>query len=67
MGGAETTGAEPQVLLAGARVSDQAAFGALLSPHHRALHLHCYRMLGSSVIGHRWPGKHHRVPGNGTR
>lgn len=26
---------------------DQAAFGALIEPHRRALHLHCYRMLGS--------------------
>ncbi|GIH97533.1 RNA polymerase subunit sigma-70 [Planobispora siamensis] len=47
MGVAETTGAEPSALLADARAGDQAAFGALLAPHRRALHLHCYRMLGS--------------------
>ncbi|WP_158566857.1 RNA polymerase subunit sigma-70 [Actinomadura craniellae] len=40
--------AEPAVgLLAAARSGDEAAFGALLAPHRRALHLHCYRMLGS--------------------
>jgi len=34
-------------LLATARGGDQAAFVALLAPHRRALHVHCYRMLGS--------------------
>lgn len=30
-----------------ARAGDQDAFGELVSPHLRELHLHCYRMLGS--------------------
>jgi RNA polymerase sigma-70 factor, ECF subfamily len=34
-------------LLAAARAGDHAAFTALLAPHRRALHVHCYRMLGS--------------------
>jgi len=34
-------------LLAAARGGDHAAFTALLAPHRRALHVHCYRMLGS--------------------
>jgi RNA polymerase sigma-70 factor, ECF subfamily len=34
-------------LLAGARAGDHDAFTALVAPHRRALHLHCYRMLGS--------------------
>jgi RNA polymerase sigma-70 factor (ECF subfamily) len=34
-------------LLAAARAGDQDAFAALLAPHRRALHLHCYRMLAS--------------------
>ena len=34
-------------MLAAARAGDQDAFAALLQPHRRALHLHCYRMLGS--------------------
>jgi RNA polymerase sigma-70 factor, ECF subfamily len=37
---------EPE-LLAAARAGDQTAFAALLAPHHQALHVHCYRMLGS--------------------
>jgi RNA polymerase sigma-70 factor, ECF subfamily len=37
---------EPE-LLAAARAGDHAAFTALLAPHRRALHVHCYRMLGS--------------------
>ena len=40
----ETT---PGELLAAARAGDERAFQALLAPHLRALHLHCYRMLGS--------------------
>jgi RNA polymerase sigma-70 factor, ECF subfamily len=40
----ETT---PHELLAAARAGDEHAFQALLAPHLRALHLHCYRMLGS--------------------
>lgn len=34
-------------VLAAARAGDTIAFQTLLSPHLRALHLHCYRMLGS--------------------
>jgi RNA polymerase sigma-70 factor, ECF subfamily len=39
-GGAET-------LLAAAAGGDERAFELLAEPHRRALHLHCYRMLGS--------------------
>src|SRR6266545_865968 len=38
---------DPGGLLAAARSGDDAAFGAMVTPHRRALHLHCYRMLGS--------------------
>lgn len=34
-------------LLAAARSGDERAFERLLEPHRRALHLHCYRLLGS--------------------
>jgi RNA polymerase sigma-70 factor, ECF subfamily len=34
-------------LLGAARSGDRAAFDALVAQHRRALHLHCYRMLGS--------------------
>jgi RNA polymerase sigma-70 factor, ECF subfamily len=34
-------------LLVAARAGDNDAFGRLVAPHTRALHLHCYRMLGS--------------------
>ncbi len=34
-------------LLAAARAGDGDAFSRLVAPHTRALHLHCYRMLGS--------------------
>ncbi|GAA3170283.1 sigma-70 family RNA polymerase sigma factor [Nonomuraea salmonea] len=43
----EDTGAGQAHLLAAARGGDRAAFDALVAPHRRALHLHCYRMLGS--------------------
>src|SRR4051812_21355349 len=33
--------------LTAARTGDDAAFGALVAPHLRELHVHCYRMLGS--------------------
>ncbi|HZM84303.1 MAG TPA: RNA polymerase subunit sigma-70 [Candidatus Limnocylindrales bacterium] len=44
------TGAEIQdepTLLAAAKAGDRDAFVALLASHQRALHVHCYRMLGS--------------------
>ncbi|MFC6704243.1 sigma-70 family RNA polymerase sigma factor [Flexivirga alba] len=34
-------------LLERARAGDREAFTALVEPHHRELHVHCYRMLGS--------------------
>jgi RNA polymerase sigma-70 factor (ECF subfamily) len=34
-------------LLAAARTGDEQAFVRLTSPHRRALHVHCYRILGS--------------------
>ncbi len=34
-------------LLDRARGGDERAYGELISPHRRALHAHCYRMLGS--------------------
>lgn len=43
----ETADADATALLAAARSGDEAAFETLLAPHRRALHLHCYRMLGS--------------------
>ena len=36
-----------QALLAAAQDGDEQAFVGLTSPHRRALHIHCYRMLGS--------------------
>ena len=41
-----TTRGEP-ALLAAARAGDDEAFVRLTAPHRRALHVHCYRMLGS--------------------
>jgi RNA polymerase sigma-70 factor (ECF subfamily) len=39
---------DERVLLTRARGGDRDAFGLLVAPYHRALHVHCYRMLGSS-------------------
>jgi RNA polymerase sigma-70 factor (ECF subfamily) len=36
-----------QELLASARAGDEDAFGVLIAPYTRELHVHCYRMLGS--------------------
>ena len=41
------TPADEGALLAAARSGDDRAFERLLEPHRRALHLHCYRLLGS--------------------
>jgi RNA polymerase sigma-70 factor (ECF subfamily) len=37
----------PDPLVAAAAAGDREAFDALAGPHLRAIHLHCYRMLGS--------------------
>ena len=44
---ASTRTAPEPGLLAAARVGDEQAFVQLTAPHRQALHLHCYRMLGS--------------------
>lgn len=38
---------EESLVLDAARRGDEAAFGMLIEAHRQALHLHCYRMLGS--------------------
>jgi RNA polymerase sigma-70 factor (TIGR02960 family) len=40
-------GESEQLLLARARAGDEDAFGVLIAPYLRELHVHCYRMLGS--------------------
>jgi RNA polymerase sigma-70 factor, ECF subfamily len=40
-------GTEQQELVAAMQSGSEAAFADLLEPHRRALHLHCYRMMGS--------------------
>jgi RNA polymerase sigma-70 factor (ECF subfamily) len=42
-----TTSVDGDAVLLAARGGDGEAFRALVAPHRRALHLHCYRMLGS--------------------
>jgi RNA polymerase sigma-70 factor (ECF subfamily) len=39
--------AEASALITAARTGDERAFVELTSPHRRALHVHCYRLLGS--------------------
>lgn len=43
----QTVGQQPDQVLAAARAGDGEAFKALVAPHVAALHVHCYRMLGS--------------------
>jgi RNA polymerase sigma-70 factor (ECF subfamily) len=40
-------GADEQSLLEAARAGDERAFEAMVAGHLRAIHVHCYRMLGS--------------------
>lgn len=47
IGEPEATETQDSNLLAAARKGDGEAFRALVDPHMRALHVHCYRMLGS--------------------
>jgi RNA polymerase sigma-70 factor (TIGR02960 family) len=45
--GGQLVDGREQELLARARAGDKDAFGVLVGPYLRELHLHCYRMLGS--------------------
>jgi RNA polymerase sigma-70 factor (ECF subfamily) len=45
--GAAGADSDVKLALAAARAGDGEAFRALVAPHLRALHVHCYRMLGS--------------------
>jgi RNA polymerase sigma-70 factor (TIGR02960 family) len=45
--GGRVADGQEQALLARARAGDNDAFGALVAPYLRELHVHCYRMLGS--------------------
>jgi len=45
--GARLAEGQEQVLLSQARAGDKDAFGAVVAPFLRELHVHCYRMLGS--------------------
>ena len=47
MSGLAPIDAEQGLLLAAARDGDERAFETLVAAHQRALHVHCYRMLGS--------------------
>src|SRR4051794_19388963 len=41
------TDLEPDPLVAAAKAGDETAFATLVERHHRELHVHCYRMVGS--------------------